>query len=69
MADKVEKTPRQESKKKKECLKKDEEGLRNILVNKKHNNICIMGIPEGEDSEQEIKNIFEEIMTEDVPIW
>ena len=67
MADKVEKTPRQKSKKKKECLKKDEEGLRNILVNKKHNNIYIIGIPEGEESEQGIENLFEEIMTENYP--
>ena len=30
----------------------------------KQNNTYIMGIPEGEESEQEIKNLFEEIMTE-----
>ena len=29
----------------------------------KRNNICIMGIPQGEDSEQGIENLFEEIMT------
>ena len=33
----------------------------------KHNNIGIMGIPEGEESEQSIKNIFEEIMTVNFP--
>ena len=33
------------------------------MDNMKHNNICIMGIP-GEESEQGIKNLFEEIMTE-----
>ena len=33
----------------------------------KHNNICIIGIPEGEESEQGIENIFEEIMTENSP--
>ena len=31
----------------------------------KHNNICIMGIPE--DSEQGIENLFEEIITENFP--
>ena len=31
-----------------------------------HNNICTMGIPE-EDSEQGIKNLTEEIMTENLP--
>ena len=44
MEDKVEKTPRQSSKKKKEFLKY-EEILRNILENMKHN-ILIMGTPE-----------------------
>ena len=33
----------------------------------KHNNIHFMGIPEGEDNEQEIKKLFEEIMTENLP--
>ena len=33
----------------------------------KHNNICIMEIPEGEESEQGIKKLFEEIMTENFP--
>ena len=41
--------------------------LRNILDNMKHNNMCIMGIPEGEESEQEVKNLYEEIMTENFP--
>ena len=31
----------------------------------KHNNTHITGIPEGGESEQEIKNLFEEIMTKD----
>ena len=33
----------------------------------KHYNICIMGIPEGEESEQGIKNLFEEIMMANFP--
>ena len=37
------------------------------MDNMKHNNISIMGIPEGEESEQRIKNLFEEIMTEKFP--
>ena len=41
--------------------------LRNILNNMKCNNICIMGIPEGEKREQGIKNLFEEIMTKNFP--
>ena len=33
----------------------------------KHNNIRIMGIPEGEYSEKGIKNLFEEIMSKNFP--
>ena len=30
-------------------------------------NICIIGVPEGEDRDQGIENLFEEIMTENIP--
>ena len=33
----------------------------------KHNNTHIMGIPEGVDNEQGIKNLFEEIVTKNFP--
>ena len=55
LEDKVEKSLKQSREKKKEFLK-NEESLRNILDNMKHNNIYIMGIPEGEESKQVIKN-------------
>ena len=29
--------------------------------NMKHNNICIIGIPEGEEEEQGIENLFEKV--------
>ena len=45
-------------------FKKNEKSLTNILENMKHNNIHIMGIPEGEESEQGVENFFEETMTE-----
>ena len=32
--------------------------------NMKHNNIHIIGIPEGEEEEQEIQNLFEQVMME-----
>ena len=48
---------------------KKNESLRQILNAMKHNNICTMGIPEGEESEQRIKNVFEEIMTANALIW
>ena len=60
---KVEKThPGKAAKIKKECLK-NEESLKSILDNMKHNNICIVGIPEGEESKQGTENLYEEIMT------
>ena len=35
--------------------------------NMKCNNIRIIGIPEGEEEEQGIKNLFEKVMMENVP--
>ena len=32
--------------------------------NMKRNNICIIWIPEGEEEEQRIENLFEKVMTE-----
>ena len=52
---------------KENTISKFEYCLGNILDNMKHNDIRIMGIPEGEESEQEIKNLFEELMTENFP--
>ena len=52
--------------KKQEC-KKNEERLRNLQDNFKHSNIWIIGVPEGEEKEQEIENIFGKIMKENFP--
>ena len=60
------KTPKQSSKKKKRILI-NEDSLKTLWDNMKHNNICIMGRQEGEESEQGIKSLFEEIMTESFP--
>ena len=62
LEDEVEKNTQVEQQKKKRILK-NEQSLRNILDNMKHNNIHIMGTPEGEEREQRIENLFEEIMT------
>ena len=35
--------------------------------NMKRNNICIIGIPEGEEEEQGIENLFEKVMMENFP--
>ena len=41
--------------------------LRNLQDNFKHSNICITGVSEGEEEEQEIENLFENIMKEKFP--
>ena len=35
--------------------------------NIKSNNICIIGIPEGEEEDQGIENLFEKVMMENFP--
>ena len=49
---------------KKQEFKKNEERLRNLRDNYKHSNIRIIGVPEGEEEEQEIENLFKQIMKE-----
>ena len=58
-----EKTFNQSSRKKQE-FKKNEERLRNLQDNFKCSNT---GVPEGEEKEQEIENLFEKIMRENFP--
>ena len=48
-------------------FKKNEERLRNLWDNFKRSNMQIIGVPEGEEEEQEIKNLFEKIMKENFP--
>ena len=48
-------------------IQKNEERLRNLQGNFKHSNIQIIGVPEGEEEEQEIENLFENIMKENFP--
>ena len=52
---------------KKQQFKKSEETLRNFWENFKRSNIRIIGVPEGEEEEQEIENLFEKIMKENFP--
>ena len=44
---------------KKEEFQKNEERLRNLQDNFKHSNFQIIGVPEGEEQQQEIENLFE----------
>ena len=46
---------------------KNEERLRNLQDNFKRSNIRITGVPEAEEEEQEIENLFEQIMKENCP--
>ena len=48
-------------------IQKNEERLRNLWDNFKCSNIWIIGVPEGEEEEQEIENLFEKIMKENFP--
>ena len=48
-------------------IQKNEERLRNHQDNLKHSNIWIIGVPEGEEQQQEIEHLFEKIMKEKFP--
>ena len=45
----------------------NEERLRNLQDIFKHSNIWMLGVPEGEEEEQKIENLFEQIMKENFP--
>ena len=47
--------------------KKNEDNVKSLWDNFKHSNIHIIWIPEGEEKEQEIGNIFDKIMKENFP--
>ena len=48
-------------------MKRNEDSLRDLWDNIKHNNIHIIGAPEGEEREKGPKKIFEEIIVEYFP--
>ena len=48
-------------------LRKNEQVVREPQDNMKHNNICIIGIPERKEEEQGIENLFEKVMMENIP--
>ena len=66
LEDKVEKNTQKEQEKEKR-LRKNEEAIREMQDNMKRNNIRIIGIPEVEEEEQVIENLFEKVMTENFP--
>ena len=48
-------------------MKRNENSLRDLWDNIKHNNIHIIGVPEGEEREKGPEKIFEEIIVENFP--
>ena len=48
-------------------IQKNEERLRNLQDIFKLSNIRIIGVPEGEEKEEEVENLFEQIMKENFP--
>ena len=48
-------------------IQKSEETLRNLKDFFKCSNIQIIGVPEGEEEEQEVEHLFEQIMKENFP--
>ena len=48
-------------------VKRNEDRLRDLWDNIKSNNICIIGVPEGEEREKGPEKIFEEIIIENFP--
>ena len=45
-------------------IQKSEESFTNLWDNLRHSNIQIIRVPEGEEQQQEIENLFEQIMKE-----
>ena len=48
-------------------IKRNEDSLRDLWDNIKCNNICIIGVPEGEEREKGPEKIFEEIIARNFP--
>ena len=53
--------------KREQRLKTNEESLRELWDNVKCTNICIIGVPEGEEREKGTDNLFQEIIAENFP--
>ena len=48
-------------------MKRNEDSLRDLWDNIKHTNICIIGVPEGEEREKGHEKIFEKTTAENFP--
>ena len=65
--DQKEETNIQPEKNEETRTRKNEERLRNLQDISKRSNIRIIGVPEGEEEEQKMENLFEQIMKENFP--
>ena len=54
-------------KNKEKRMKRNEDSLRDLWDNIKHNNIRIIGVPEGEERQKGPEKVFEEIIIENYP--
>ena len=45
-------------------MKRNEDSVRDLWDNIKHMNICVIGVPEGEEREKGSEKIYEEIIVE-----
>ena len=57
----------QKEQEKEKRLRKNDEAIREMQDNMKRKNIRITGIPEGEEEEKGIENLFEKVMMENFP--
>ena len=55
------------ARRKKNSKKQDKHRLRSLWDNFRRTDIHIIGVPEGEEKDQEIENFFEKIMKETPP--
>ena len=56
-----------QSEQEEEKIKKSKECISSLWDNFKHSNICITGVPEGEEKEWKVENLFEKITNTNFP--
>ena len=57
----------QPEKQEEKIILKNEDSVSSLWENFKHSNICIIGVPEGEEKQQEIGNLFEKNNERKIP--
>ena len=67
LEDRVMETTQSKQQTKSLIKKKNKSNTRDLWANIKWVSLCIIGIPEGEEREKGIENVFEEIMAENFP--